>query len=38
MIGSLDVSKQKSATTSYGSNNAVAYYCNNGYRYPGLGV
>ena len=36
MIGVLDVLKQKSATTSYNSKNAVAYYCNNGNKYPAL--
>ena len=38
MIGLIDVLKQKSATTSYGSNNAVAYYCSNGNKYPALGA
>ena len=36
MIGLVDVLKQKSATTSYNSNNAVAYYCNKGNKYPGF--
>jgi hypothetical protein len=38
MAGVIDVTKQKSANTSYSSSNAVLYYFNNGYRYPNMGV
>lgn len=37
MIGVTDITKQKAAQRSYDSSNAVAYYCQNGYRYPNMG-
>jgi ABC-type amino acid transport system permease subunit len=38
MVGVVDITKQKAATNSYGSSNAVAYYFTNGYKYPNMGV
>lgn len=38
MVGVIDITKQKTATTSYSTNNAVAYYLSNGNRYPNMGV
>lgn len=38
MIGIVDIAKQKAASTSYSSSNAIAYYCANGYRYPNMAV
>ena len=38
LIGVVDIKNRKAAQSSYGSGNAVAYYCNNGYRYPSMGV
>ena len=38
VIGVADIKNQKAAQSSYGSGNAVAYYCNNGNRFPNMGV
>ena len=37
MIGVADIKNQKAVQSSYGSGNAVAYYCHNGQRYPNMG-
>lgn len=38
MVGVIDSVKQKAASTSYSSSQAVAYYFANAYRYPNMGV
>ena len=37
MLGVTDITKQKAAQRSHDSSNAVAYYCQNGYKYPNMG-
>ena len=34
LIGVVDIKNRKAAQSSYGSGNAVAYYCHNGQKYP----
>jgi hypothetical protein len=36
MIGVADIKNQKAAQSSYGSGNAVAYYCYDGSKYPNM--
>jgi hypothetical protein len=38
MAGVIDITKQKSANTSYNSSNAIVYYFSNGNRFPNMGI
>jgi hypothetical protein len=38
MAGVIDITKQKSANTSYGSSNAIVYNFANGYKYLNIRV